>query len=105
MFFLLYLSSKPQSQLFQNMYSFKIPEGSCTQKVHSLLVDESATKRLKLQFILLSAQQAVQRHYFWSGTDPNVIINSEIKNPEKKSVLSKNDLGQKRTTGLDYNRA
>lgn len=53
-------------------------------------------KELKLQFILLSAQQAVQLHYYWSGTDCNVIINSEIKIPEKKSALSKNIPGEKK---------
>lgn len=58
-------------------------------------------KKLKLQFILLSSQQAVQLHYYCSGRDCNV--NSEIKTPEKMSMLIKNTPGKKRNNC--YNKA
>lgn len=55
-------------------------------------------KELKLQFILLSVQQGVQLHYYWFGTVPKVMINSEIETPgEKKSQRSVKILWEKQT--------
>lgn len=59
-------------------------------------------KELKLQFILLSAQQA-ELHYYWFGTDYDVLINCEIKTPEKKISIQYKYSGGKKEQLAEHN--